>query len=105
MPLCSRKLTLLIFIAICCASIAQAPAPVQRPTSTPYTGDLSRFDNAGRAERLQINDVMDALGIVPGKSVADIGAGSGFFTVPSARRVGDKGTVYEAHLNPAGIQY
>ncbi|HEY4660746.1 MAG TPA: class I SAM-dependent methyltransferase [Terriglobales bacterium] len=105
MPLCSRKLTLLIFIAICCASIAQAPAPAQRPTSTPYTGDLSRFDNAGRAERLQINGVMDALGIVPGKSVADIGAGSGFFTVLAARRVGDKGTVYAVDINPEAIQY
>jgi SAM-dependent methyltransferase len=105
MPLCSRKLTLLIFIAICCASIAQAPAPGQRPTSTPYTGDLSRFDNAGRAERLQINGVMDVLGIVPGKSVADIGAGSGFFTALAARRVGDKGTVYAVDINPEAIQY
>src|SRR5947199_8701691 len=105
MPLCSRKLTLLIFIAICCASIAQAPAPAQRPTSTPYTGDLCRFDNAGRAERLQINGVVDALGIVPGKSVADIGACSGFFTVLAARRVGYQGTFYAVDINPEAIQY
>lgn len=101
-----KKLTLLLLMAIfCAASVAQTPAPAQRPTSTPYTGDLSRFDNAGRAERLQINRVMDTLGIVPGKSVADIGAGSGFFTVLAARRVGDKGTVYAEDINPEAIQY
>jgi SAM-dependent methyltransferase len=101
-----RKTTGLIFVIIfCLSSLAQTPAPAQRPTSTPYNGDLSRFDNAGRAERLQINRVMDTLGIVPGKSVADIGAGSGFFTVLAARRVGDKGTVYPVDINPEAIQY
>ena len=100
------KFTLVIFLFIFCASsIAQAPTPAQRPTSTPYTGDLSRFDNAGRAERLQVNRIMDTLGIVPGKRVADIGAGSGFFTVLAARRVGNKGMVYAEDINPASIQY
>ncbi|MGH9516557.1 MAG: class I SAM-dependent methyltransferase [Terriglobales bacterium] len=107
----SRKLALLIFIGILCASSsithaqAPAPTPAPRPTSTPYTGDLSRFDNAGRAERLQINRVMDTLGIVPGKRVADIGAGSGFFTLLAARRVGDQGTVYAEDINPEAIHY
>jgi SAM-dependent methyltransferase len=108
MFLLCRKLIPLSVIAILCAaasSVAQAPAPAQRPTSNPYTGDLSIFDNEGRAERLQINKVMDTLGIIPGKSVADIGAGSGFFTVLAARRVGDKGTVYAVDINPEAIQY
>ena len=59
----------------------------QRKTSEPYTGDLSVFDSPGREDRLQIKRVMDILGIAPGKSVADIGAGSGWFTVRAARRV------------------
>jgi len=102
-----RKLAFLVGVAILClsSSVAQAPAPEQRATSTPYTGDLSIFDNAGRAERLQINRVMDALGIIPGKRVADIGAGSGFFTVLAARRVGAKGAVYAEDINPEAIQY
>jgi predicted methyltransferase len=104
----SRKLMLAVLIAILsisCFAQAPAPAPAHRPTSTPYTGDLSRFDNAGRAERLQINRVMDTLGIVPGKGVADLGAGSGFFTVLAAQRVGDKGMVYAEDINPVAIQY
>jgi len=53
---------------------------------------ISIFDSAGREERLQINRVMDLLGIGPGKTVADIGAGSGWFTVRAARRVGPGGS-------------
>ena len=77
----------------------------QRRTSTPYSGDLSIFDAPGRDERLQINRVMDMLGIGPGRSVADIGAGSGWFTVRAARRVTGSGTVYAVDINPKAIQY
>ena len=76
-----------------------------RKTSTPYTGDLSIFDSPGRDERLQINRVMDILGINSGKTVADIGAGSGWFTVRAAKRVGDAGTVYAVDINPEAIRY
>jgi SAM-dependent methyltransferase len=86
----------------------QNAAPTQIPrraTSTPYTGDLSIFDSPGREQRLQINRVMDTLGIAPGKAVADIGAGSGWFTVRAARRVGLAGTVYAVDINPEAIRY
>lgn len=85
---------------------AGAPQTTEtRKTSNPYTGDLSIFESPGRDERLQINRVMDILGIVPGKSVADIGAGSGWFTVRAAKRVGDAGTVYAVDINPEAIRY
>jgi len=85
---------------------AQSTAPTkERTTSTPYTGDLSIFDNPGRDERLQINRVMDLLSIAPGKNVADIGAGSGWFTVRAARRIASSGTVYAVDINPDAIKY
>jgi ubiquinone/menaquinone biosynthesis C-methylase UbiE len=88
--------------------VAQAPQaqPTEsRKTSTPYTGDLSIFDSPGRDERLQINRVMDILGITRGKIVADIGAGSGWFTVRAAERVGGGGTVYAVDINPEAVRY
>lgn len=48
---------------------------------------------------------MDILSIQPGKSVADIGAGSGWFTVRAARRVGTTGTVYAVDINSNAIDY
>jgi ubiquinone/menaquinone biosynthesis C-methylase UbiE len=84
----------------------QAPPPSEhRKTSEPYTGDLSIFDSPGRDERLQINRVMDILDVAPGKTVADIGAGSGWFTVRAARRVGEQGVVYAVDINPESIRY
>lgn len=80
-------------------------AQPHRPTSEPYTSDLSIFDSPGRDQRLQIGRVMDILGIKSGKTVADIGAGSGWFTVRAARRVGASGTVYAVDINPEAIRY
>jgi len=81
-----------------------ASAEQQRKTSEPYKGDLSIFESPGRDERLHINRVMDILGINAGKSVADVGAGSGWFTVRAAKRVGD-GTVYAVDINPEAVHY
>src|SRR5215470_7179177 len=84
---------------------AQGTATDTRRTSTPYTGDLSIFESPGRDKRLQIDRVMDLLGITQGKNVADIGAGSGWFTVRAARRVGDAGKVYAVDINPEAVHY
>ena len=80
-------------------------AEQQRKTSEPYTGDLSIFESAGREERLHINRVMDILSIGAGKRVADIGAGSGWFTVRAAKRVGGDGAVYAVDINPEAVRY
>lgn len=86
------------------AAPAQSPQPqrsdrIDRPTSDPYSGSLSIFEDPKRDEKLQVNRVMDVLGIKDGSSVADIGAGSGWFTVRAAKRVGTGGTVYAVEIN------
>jgi len=106
-----KRLSLVVLLLLqfqCITARSQNAATLHsehRKTSTPYTGDLSIFDSPGRDERLQINRVMDILGIGPGKTVADIGAGSGWFTVRAAKRVGDTGTVYAVDINPEAIRY
>jgi len=97
-------LSLLIASQVAAQNSSSAKSP-SRPTSTPYTGDLSIFESPGREQRLQIGRVMDILGISAGKSVADIGAGSGWFTVRAARRVGHDGTVYAVDINPEAISH
>lgn len=72
---------------------------INRPTSEPYTGDLSIFEDENRAKNLQIDRVMDILNITENKSVADIGAGGGWFTVRAAKRVGANGKVFAVEIN------
>ena len=103
-----RKLLATLFaVVILSASTlpAQTPAPPSHPTSTPYTGDLSIFEEPGRDKRLQIDRVMDLLQLKPGSTVADIGAGSGWFSVRAARRVGANGRVIAEDINPKAIAY
>ena len=78
---------------------------IDRPTSEPYTGDLSIFEDENRAKNLQIDRVMDVLKISDGKTVADIGAGSGWFTTLAAKRVGAKGKVYAVEINQDYINH
>ncbi len=94
-------------VSAICAQTSQDHAQGQqgRPTSTPYSGDLSIFEYPDRDQKLQPQKIMDLLQLTPGKSFADIGAGSGWFTVRAARRVGEKGTVYAEDINQPAIDY
>jgi len=78
---------------------------IHRPTSRPYTGELSVFEDPERDKKLQVNRVMDLLEIHTGSAVADIGAGSGWFSVRAARRVGSSGQVYAEDINPFYLRY
>jgi SAM-dependent methyltransferase len=68
--------------------------PVARIVTDTWRNERSR-DEAGEAER-----AMDLLGVKPGLSVADIGAGSGYYTVRLARRVAPTGHVYAEDVVP-----
>ena len=92
-----------VFILSAPSLPAQTPAPPSHPTSTPYAGDLSIFEEPGRDQRLQIDRVMDLLHLKPGSTIADIGAGGGWFSVRAARRVGPKGRVIAEDINPKAI--
>ena len=73
-----------------------APAAQSRPRH----GNLFDPENLGLLEGpdrdawQQPGRIMDALGIGDGSTVADLGAGGGWFTVRIARRVGPNGRVY-----------
>jgi len=45
-------------------------------------------------------DVMGALGLRPGEVIADIGAGSGYFTFRLAHHVGHTGKIYAVDVSP-----
>ena len=97
----------LITIALAAASLlpsrAQTPAPAEHPTSQPYTGDLNIFEEPNRDKLLQTDRVLDTLHLHAGSTVADIGAGGGWFSVRAARRVGPEGRVFAEDINQHAI--
>jgi ubiquinone/menaquinone biosynthesis C-methylase UbiE len=56
------------------------------------------LDRADRDSTQQPEHVLDVLAVHEGQTVADIGCGSGYFTVHLARRVGPKGRVFATDL-------
>ena len=65
--------------------------------------DLGLLDAPDRDLWQRPDQVMDAMGIADGSIVADIGAGSGWFTIRLARRVGPQGLVYAEDVQPEMI--
>jgi predicted methyltransferase len=61
------------------------------------------LDRPERDESERPEEVLDALGIQPGMVVADIGAGTGYFTLRLAQRVGTTGKVIATDVQPEMI--
>jgi predicted methyltransferase len=66
--------------------------------------DLSELEGPDRDEWQQPGKIMDALGIGDASVVADLGAGSGWFTIRLANRVGPNGLVYAEDIQRPMIQ-
>jgi ubiquinone/menaquinone biosynthesis C-methylase UbiE len=68
---------------------------------------LKRFayEGFGRERWQQPDEVVRVLGIKPGETVADLGAGGGYFTFRLAQAVGPSGKVYAVDVDPAMVDY
>jgi SAM-dependent methyltransferase len=62
-------------------------------------------DEAARDAANEADTVMALLGVRPGLAVADIGAGSGYYTARMAKRVGAAGIVYAEDIMPRYLRY
>ncbi|MEL6541289.1 MAG: class I SAM-dependent methyltransferase [Pseudomonadota bacterium] len=77
------------------------PLP-DRPLSKSSFSEFSTED--ARDERGEATKVMELAAITPGMTVADIGAGEGYYTVRLAERVGDAGRVLAQDINREALE-
>ncbi len=61
---------------------------------------IAMLDDPARDAYQKPHEVITALNLKPGEVIADIGAGSGYFTFRLARHVGDAGRVYAVDVSP-----
>ncbi len=102
-----------VLLATACGAPAAAPP---EPGHTQGHGPLvhrfehakqwaPEFDDPARDAWQQPKDVVDAMEIQPGMTVADIGAGTGYFEPWLSRAVGQKGTVLALDVEPDMVRY
>lgn len=88
-----------------------APAEVPRHDATVHHpfDDVDRwvavFDASGRDAWQRPDAVIHAVGVVPGMTVADLGAGTGYFSVRLAAAVGPDGRVLALDVEPNLVGY
>tara|TARA_A100001391_G_scaffold48774_7_gene29170 strand:+ start:81914 stop:82654 length:741 start_codon:yes stop_codon:yes gene_type:complete len=107
----SRSLVALAALALlgACNGLEDDRAPgsqdfpkADRPVSA---GGATAFSNEeARDRRQEAETVMDLAGIKPGMSVADVGAGEGYYTVRLAQRVGETGRVLANDINEDALR-
>lgn len=66
---------------------------------------LDRLDRPERDHDQKPAQVVDALELKPGMHVADLGAGSGYFTRRFVEAVGETGKVYVIDVEPEALKY
>lgn len=73
-----------------------------RPVSETVSNEFST--EQARDDRNEANTVMELANIAPGMTVADIGAGEGYYTVRLAERVGADGRVLGQDINAGALE-
>ncbi|MCA9505593.1 MAG: methyltransferase domain-containing protein [Spirochaetaceae bacterium] len=102
-----------LVLTILAAALACATGPEPRPEGLPsgindvfLAKDLDvdafveRFEGESRAVYAQRHAIVEALELSEGDRVADIGAGTGFFSFLFAEAVGETGRVYAVEISP-----
>jgi predicted methyltransferase len=103
----------LLLLAGACTAPATPPAPPVAPAherqdiNAPFLApdlDVARYTQIFEGESREVartrEAIADALALRPGMAVADVGAGTGLFLEPLARRVGPGGRVYAVEISP-----
>lgn len=91
-------------LTACNTSPAATTTPTRFPAASRPVASIvsSRWsDEASRDQAGESVEVMNRAGVKPGMTVADIGAGEGYYTIRLAARVGAKGRVLAQDIVPA----
>src|SRR5687768_3714254 len=90
---------------VAAALVCSVHLSTQQPPARRFPpADLGLLESPDRAAWQKPDLVMNALRIAENATVADVGAGSGFFTVRLARRVGPNGVVYAEDIQPPMLE-
>jgi SAM-dependent methyltransferase len=87
------------------AAPASEQGQINTRDATPGEIWIERLERPDRIPGLRIDDVIASLKLKPGDVVADIGAGTGAFSIPFAKAVAPTGTVLAQDIWPELLDY
>lgn len=101
--------TLAIFLSRLTVGFAQETSVkpgVNEPFKNPDVAEwVTRFEGESRETYQKRHEVVAACQLNPGMTVADVGAGTGFYTRLFAEAVGKEGTVYAVDISPKFLEH
>jgi len=96
-----KLLALLLTVHLAFHPTDQAPQTRRQPAEPMDARAAAWLVRPEREEEEKPEQTLDALKILPGDVVADVGAGVGYFSLRLARRVGEKGKVFAVDIQQA----
>jgi ubiquinone/menaquinone biosynthesis C-methylase UbiE len=102
-----RRIAIVVLLIAATADLADLKASQQKPPHNPRLfapQDLGLLEPPDREAWQKPDQVMDALHVAEGTTVADLGAGGGWLTMRLARRVGQRGRVYAVDVQRLMIE-
>jgi ubiquinone/menaquinone biosynthesis C-methylase UbiE len=95
-----------------CATRSSAPAERPADINAVFLDEnmdvekfVERFEGESRAVYAKRFAIVESLDVSPGDSVADIGAGTGFFSFLLSESVGSDGRVYAVEISPGFLEH
>lgn len=105
-PVPRRAVLPVLLLLLAAAGLAPGPARVQderRPAAVISVAGADWLERPGRDEEQKPEEVIRIMGLKPGNVVADLGAGTGYFTRRLAKAVAPTGLVYAVDIQPEMI--
>lgn len=101
---------LVVVVLVLCGAIwwtGRLPMPLHPVAGPQHQTDavLDSYNDPKRDQWQQTDRVIATMGLNDGQSIADVGAGSGYFTYHFSRVVGPNGKVYALDVDPQAIAY
>jgi predicted methyltransferase len=95
-----------------CASRSSAPSDDPADINAPFLDEnmdveqfVERFEGESRAVYAQRVAIVESLNLSPGDVVADVGAGTGFFSILISEAVGSHGRTYAVEISPGFLEH
>jgi arsenite methyltransferase len=100
-----RWMAISLIVGIACAGQARSQEAHQHERMPNVMEYIDQLDRHERDQEQKPSEVIEALALKPGMHIADLGAGSGYFTRRFVEAVAETGKVYVIDVEPEALKY